>query len=132
MVERDESGIMPAEVWGQLAIDTYNETNADAIVAEVNNGGDLVETVLRQLGFTGNYIKVHAAHSKYARAEPVAALYNLGMVKHAPGLDKAEAEMVRFRPDPKVSPNRVDAVVWGISELAGLGQSVEQAGAWGF
>lgn len=108
--------------WAQKAIGAYNEHNADAIVIETNQGGDMCEETLRNSGFTGKVIRVHASKGKTARAEPIAALYELGYVRHKAGLNLLEDEMLDFDPltglSNGVSPNRVDSVVWLLSELS--------------
>lgn len=109
--------------WAQRAIYAYNKNDANAIVIETNQGGDMCEDTLRNAGFTGHIIRVHAAKGKTARAEPIAALYELGFVKHKNGLLLLEDEMLDFDPisgkSAGKSPNRVDAAVWALSELNG-------------
>lgn len=107
----------------QVVINAYDTHNADAVVVETNQGGDLVENVLRLKGFTGRIIKVHASKGKFARAEPVSALYEQGMIKHAAeGLDKLENEMTDWVPNKtKASPNRIDWLVWAMTDLFDIG-----------
>lgn len=109
--------------WAQRSIYAYEKHNADAIVIETNQGGDMCEDTLRNAGFDGHIIRVHASKGKTARAEPIAALYELGMVKHKNGLLLLEDEMLDFDPitgkSAGKSPNRVDATVWALSELNG-------------
>lgn len=116
--------------WAERAITAYNKHDADAIVIEVNQGGDMCEQTLRNAGFTGNIIKVHASKGKTARSEPIAALYELGYVRHRPGLSLLEDEMLDFDPltgkSNGISPNRVDAAVWLLTELSGGGIGLEE------
>lgn len=110
--------------WATTAIDVYNELNADAIVIETNQGGDMCENTLRLSGFNGRIIRVHASKGKVLRAEPVVALYEQGLVKHESGLHDLEEEMMDFDQVSGLaggkSPNRVDALVWALTELAYL------------
>jgi phage terminase large subunit-like protein len=130
-VEIDASAIMKTSEWAKKAIELYDQTGADAIVAEVNNGGDLVEDALRLREFKGRYVGVRASRGKYSRAEPVAALYELGLVKHAAGLGELENQMTTYNPKTaKRSPDRLDAGVWALTELAGLGESNQDAGVF--
>ena len=118
--------------WAITAIDVYNDLNADAIVIETNQGGDMCENTLRLSGFTGRIIRVHASKGKVLRAEPVVALYEQGLVKHESGLHDLEEEMMDFDPVSGLaggkSPNRVDALVWALTELADL--NTESYGAF--
>jgi len=103
------------------AISAFEQHDADAIVVETNNGGDWIESVLRSEGFKGRIIKVHASRGKFARAEPVAALYEQGKVKHAHGLADLEIELMGYVPSTATgSPNRLDAVTWALTQLAGI------------
>lgn len=95
----------------------YQEWKPDLLVAETNQGGDLVKNTLIAGGQLPPYKAVRATKGKYVRAEPVAMKYDQNKVKHAYGLDKLEAQMITFTPDMKVSPDRVDALVWGMTEL---------------
>ena len=118
--------------WATTAIGVYNELNADAIVIETNQGGDMCENTLRLSGFNGRIIRVHASKGKVLRAEPVVALYEQGLVKHENGLHDLEEEMMDFDPVSGLaggkSPNRVDALVWALTELADL--NTESYGAF--
>jgi len=105
--------------WAKVAVKAYHRWRADRIVAEVNQGGDLVERVLRTVDNRIPYKKVHASKGKYTRAEPIAALYEQGKIHHVGLFDKLEDEMCMFLPDSRDfgSPDRVDAMVWGFTEL---------------
>jgi len=105
--------------WAQLAMGLYAELQAEMIVAEVNAGGDLVTRILRQAA-PGVFVKsVRAVRGKMARALPVAALYEQRRVRHVGALPKLEDQMVRFTANEieRKSPDRVDALVWAITEL---------------
>lgn len=111
--------------WAETSIQAYEKHEADAIVIEVNQGGDMCEDTLRNAGYKGRIIRVHATKGKTVRAEPIAALYELGYVKHRSGLLLLEDEMLDFDPltgkSNGKSPNRVDALVWALTELSGDG-----------
>jgi len=112
--------------WADTAIYLYEYLEAAGIVIETNQGGDMCEDTLRNAGFKGKIIRVHASKGKVARAEPIAALYAQGFVKHKPGLTKLEDEMLDFDPVTGLSngrsPNRVDWVVWALTELSKHGK----------
>lgn len=118
----DGSGRMTPDAWARAAIALYHAHDADRIVAEVNNGGEMVEAVIRAHAPSVSYKPVHASRGKVTRAEPIAALYELGKVYHAPGLDTLEDQMcsVTVDFDRKAagwSPDRVDAAVWAFTDL---------------
>lgn len=104
--------------WANRAISLFDKLGADKIVAEANNGGDMIEATLRTVRRNIPYEKVHASRGKVARAEPVAALYQQGRVHHYGGLPQMEDEMANFVPGAlSKSPNRADALVWALSFL---------------
>jgi phage terminase large subunit-like protein len=106
--------------WAQQAERAYEDYKADCIVAEVNQGGDMVKAVIAQVNPLVPVKAVHARRGKWLRAEPVAALYAQGRVAHAPGLTRLEDELCAFGPDGLAeghSPDRVDALVWAMTEL---------------
>lgn len=106
--------------WAQAAVDAMARHGADRLVAEVNQGGEMVEAVLRQVDALVSYRGVHASRGKVARAEPVAALYEQGRIGHVAGLQDLEDQMCRMTArgfDGKGSPDRVDALVWAIQDL---------------
>ncbi len=114
----DLSGTMPPAVWAQRVIDAYHAYQADRVVAEVNQGGDLVEQTLRAIDPSVAYKAVRASRGKVARAEPVAALDSGGRVHHVSVLEKLEDQMCSFDPlMPAGSPDRMDARTWAITEL---------------
>ena len=105
--------------WAKRAVNAYYHYGCDRIVAEANNGGDLVEQVIRTVDPRVSYKKVHASRGKRVRAEPIAALYEQGRVFHAKPLPELEDQMCSFVPDNMDgSPDRVDALVWALSELS--------------
>lgn len=114
----DLSGRMSPPEWASAVITAYYKYQADRVVAEVNQGGDLVEHTLRSFDASIAYKSVHASRGKMARAEPIAALDARGMVHHLGAFPALEDQMCRFDPlqDAK-SPDRVDARVWALSEL---------------
>ena len=125
-IEADYSCKGSPKHWAERAILAYENHEADAIVIETNQGGDMCEDTLRNSKFKGKVIRVHASKGKTARAEPIAALYEMYFVRHKSGLILMEDEMMDFDPltgkSNGVSPNRVDALVWLLSELSGGGK----------
>lgn len=104
--------------WGSAAVLAYHTHQADRIVAEVNNGGEMVELTIRTVDPVVSYRAVHASRGKRTRAEPVAALYEQGKVHHVGALAKLEDEMCTWSTlDDAPSPNRMDALVWALTEL---------------
>lgn len=106
--------------WARRAVAAFHAHGADAIVAEVNQGGDLVQQVIAQVDANVPVRAVRANRGKWLRAEPVAALYAQGRVMHRPGLTALEDEMCAFGADGRSeghSPDRVDALVWALTEL---------------
>jgi len=106
--------------WAKAAIAALDRHSADRLVAEVNQGGDMVETILRQEAPLVPFRAVHATKGKVLRAEPVAALYEQGRVRHLRGLSALEDQMCQMTTGGFVgrgSPDRVDALVWAIHDL---------------
>jgi phage terminase large subunit-like protein len=105
-------------VWGAVAVELYRALGADRIVGEANNGGDMIEHVLRGVDPRVSYRKVHATRGKQIRAEPVSALYEQGQVSHVGVLRELEDQMCTWDPaESAKSPDRVDALVWAFAEL---------------
>ena len=103
--------------WAGAVASAYERWGADRVVAEGNQGGDMIEAVLRQVAPLVSYRKVTARQAKGARAEPIAALYEQGRVSHAPGLGRLEDQMCRMGAAGYAgagSPDRVDALVWAL------------------
>lgn len=118
-VVEDNTGTYSPSQWARAAIAAYEKYSADAIVVERNYGGDMVKHTLRSEKFDGRVIEVSATRGKRVRAEPIVSLYEQQKVKHFNGLADLEEEMVTWVPDSgDPSPNRVDAMVWAITELA--------------
>ncbi|OQA11058.1 MAG: Terminase-like family protein [bacterium ADurb.Bin374] len=106
--------------WAQAVYDAYTHWKADLIVGEANQGGDLVEKNIRSVSRIAPYKKVWATRGKAIRAQPVAAICATGDLHIAVCLPELEGEMVGWNPDSgEPSPNRLDALVWGITELMG-------------
>ena len=108
--------------WARAAIAAMDRHKAERLVAEVNQGGDLIESVVRQIDPLVPFRGLRAARGKAIRAEPVAALYEQGRVKHlrGPSLGALEDQMCRMTLrgyEGKGSPDRLDALVWAIHEL---------------
>ena len=105
--------------WAEKAIQLYHEHMADRIVAERNQGGDMVRHTLQTEDENVPIKLVHASRGKMARAEPVSALYEQGKVKHVKGLNELEDQMVQWEPLGSIgSPDRLDAMVWAITDLS--------------
>jgi phage terminase large subunit-like protein len=106
--------------WASLVSSCFDEFKADRVVAEVNQGGEMVEAVLRQQSSLIPYRGVRATRGKIARAEPVSALYEQGRVKHLCGLSTLEDQMCEMSQagfTGQGSPDRVDALVWALTDL---------------
>jgi phage terminase large subunit-like protein len=108
--------------WATKAVKAYHEFKADRIVAEVNNGGEMVEAIIRQVDASVSYTAVHASRGKVTRAEPVSALYEQGRISHVGNFSALEDQMCAFTADfdrskMGYSPDRVDALVWAFTEL---------------
>lgn len=103
--------------WASKAIDAYNRFKADRIVAETNNGGEMVELTIRTVDKAVSYKAVHASRGKRTRAEPVAALYEQGKVHHVGTFPDLEDQMCNYVSDSDESPDRMDALVWALTEL---------------
>lgn len=118
-VLEDLSCVASPDSWCRLAVQAYHRQKADRIVAETNNGGDLVESLLRTIDQAVAYRKVTASRGKAVRAEPVAALYEQGRVHHVGQFDRLEDQLTNWDPSlSEKSPDRLDALVWAITELA--------------
>ena len=116
-VLEDCSGTYSPEQWASEALRLVKKWGADCVVAEKNQGGDMVESVLRSMGVTTRIKLVTATKGKYVRAEPVYAMYEQGKVFHVGYHNKLEAQMCSFTSELKNSPDRVDSLVWGLTEL---------------
>lgn len=129
----DFSGRYSPEQWARRAVELYDAFKADCIVGEVNNGGDLVfmaiKTVAEKMYLDGArrskevpFSSVHASRGKAVRAQPISMLYEQGRAHHVGPLFDLEDQMVQFTPDGTeslgFSPDRVDALVWGLTEVS--------------
>jgi phage terminase large subunit-like protein len=119
----DQSGVMSPLEWGRQAISLYNARRADRIVAEKNNGGEMVEMTLRSIDPNVSYSPVWASKGKVVRAEPISALYEQNRVHHVGPFPKLEDQMCTFtidfdRKSMGYSPDRLDALVWALTELS--------------
>ena len=116
--------------WASKAIELYHHYQADRIVAEVNQGGDMVKTTIHGEDETVPYKAVRASRGKFARAEPISALYERSLVKHVSNppdgasLNELETQMRTWEPLGSIgSPDRLDALVWAITDLSLNGYS---------
>ena len=108
------------DAWARAVIAAANRYRADRVVAEVNQGGDMVESIIRQIDPLVAYRAVRATRGKTVRAEPVSALYEQGRVLHLPNLGTLEDQMCLMTAtgfQGKGSPDRVDALVWALTDL---------------
>jgi hypothetical protein len=105
--------------WATAVKKAYDRWNADRVIGEINNGGELVEVNLRTVDKHLPFAEVHASRGKQIRAEPVAALYEKGTVHHVGEFPELEDQMVEWVPGEK-SPDRMDALVWAVTFLLGL------------
>lgn len=126
-VIEDLSGRYAPHEWAAKAIDAYRRHKADRIIAEVNNGGAMVEGTIRAVDPLVSYRSVHASRGKVVRAEPIAALYEQRKVHHLGSFATLEDQMCAFTSDydrgrAGHSPDRVDALVWALTELIGRAQ----------
>lgn len=124
----DLSGRYSPETWARKAMEAYDQFEADAIVAETNQGGDMVESTIRayctaQGRPMPRFKQIKATRGKTLRAEPIAALYSQGLVHHIGRFPVLEEQMLQFNPADDtadgMSPDRVDALVHGLTELSG-------------
>ncbi len=115
----DQSGIYTPIEWARKAATLYASREADIVIGEVNNGGDLVEANLRGAGSSSlNFKAVRASRGKITRAEPISTLYDRGIVHHVGTHAKLEDEMTQWDPMAGMrSPDRMDALVWLLTEL---------------
>lgn len=109
-------GLRPAK-WAAHVVALYHARKADRVVAEVNQGGAMVEQVLREVDENLSFRAVHASRGKKARAEPVAALYEQGRVVHVGTFAELEDEMCNVIGEDGKSPDRLDALVWAVTDL---------------
>jgi phage terminase large subunit-like protein len=118
----DQSGRYTPTEWARASIGMYRQYKADRIVAEVNNGGDMVEATVRMVDPNVSYKAVHASRGKVVRAQPIAALYDQSRIHHVGAFPPLEDQMCAFTTDldraaAGFSPDRCDALVWAFTEL---------------
>ncbi len=113
----DVSGKFSPQEWAIKAIQTYYKFNADRIVAEVNQGGDMVEHTIRTVDKNVSFKAVRASKGKILRAEPIAALYEQGRVHHCGNFAQLEDQLCTYTHETRESPDRLDALVWGLTDL---------------
>ena len=117
----DRSCRMSPHGWATRAVVAFDDFKADRIVAETNNGGEMVELTIRTVRENVPYVSVHASRGKRTRAEPIAALYEQGKVHHVGALPELEDQQCSFLPEGnEKSPDHVDALVWALTELSGV------------
>jgi phage terminase large subunit-like protein len=115
----DASLIATPDGWAKKVVSVFNLHEGDRIIAEVNNGGELVEATIRTVDPYIPYKAVHASRGKHKRAEPIAALYEQKRVHHVGSFPELEDQMCNFDPEDESadSPDRMDALVWALTEL---------------
>ena len=121
-VLQDTSGVLQPNEWATLACRMYAALGGDRIIGETNNGGDMIENTIRAVNSNVAYKGVHASRGKAIRAEPISALYEQGRVHHVGGFSQLEDQMCAFTQDfdrstAGYSPDRLDAMVWALTEL---------------
>ena len=116
-VLEDASGVYSPNEWASKAISLYEKYKANEIVAEVNQGGEMVKDVIQIRNRAVKIATVHAAKGKIARAEPVGALYEQGLIHHVGNFQKLEFQMTTFDGQNSKSPDRMDALVWGFHRI---------------
>lgn len=117
----DRSLVASPAGWARVAINAYRKWEADRVIGETNNGGEMIESTLRNVDANVAYTAVHASRGKVTRAEPVAALYEQGRVHHVGSLPQLEDQQCDYDPTvSQASPDRMDALVWAITELSGM------------
>lgn len=131
----DISGVYSPEEWAREAIALYRARKADRIIAEKNQGGEMVENTIRSVERNIPYRGVHASKGKFIRAEPVSALYEQGRIHHVGHFGQLEDQMCTFtvdfnRKEMGNSPDRMDALVWAFTELMIEGEAKRKP-TWG-
>ena len=116
-IVEDLSGQYTPQEWAIQAIKAYYKYNADRIVAEVNQGGDMVEHTIRTVDRNVSYKAVRAARGKILRAEPIAALYEQGRIHHCGTFAALEDQLCMYTHESRDSPDRLDALVWALTDL---------------
>lgn len=113
----DKSLKASPDAWARQAVNLYHDLGADKIIAETNNGGDMVTLLIKQVDHSAPVKKVTATRGKQLRAEPISSLYEQGRVHHHGYFAELETQMCEWTPISSESPDRLDALVWAITEL---------------
>ncbi len=116
LADRSAAGLSPA-AWASRAAQAYEDFQADAIIAEANQGGEMVRAVLAQAGSHLPVTLVHATRRKLVRAAPAAALYEQGRIHHIGAFAELEDQMCQYDGSGGTSPDRMDALVWALADL---------------
>jgi predicted phage terminase large subunit-like protein len=114
----DRSCRASPDAWARRVVAAFDEYRADRVVAEKNQGGAMVESTLRTVRASLPITLVHASRGKLTRAEPIAALYEQGRVHHLGAFPELEDQLCTYAPGTAKSPDRLDALVWALSELS--------------
>lgn len=117
LVDATQKGALGPRNWGAATVDLYEQEQADRVIAETNFGGDMVKANIAVLAPRIPFKAVHASRGKDVRAEPVSSLYAEGRVHHVGHFPQLEAEMTGWVPGDPESPNRLDWMVWAVTEL---------------
>jgi phage terminase large subunit-like protein len=113
----DHSGIFTPEEWAKVVVNLYKKSKADKVIAETNQGGDLIKHTVHTIDKAVRVINVHAKRGKILRADPVVALYQQNRVHHVGRFKKLEDQMTGWTPEQGDSPDRMDALVYAIYAL---------------
>jgi predicted phage terminase large subunit-like protein len=105
------------DAWARRVVETYDTHMADAVVVEINQGGQMVAQVLRTVRPSLPIVEVRASKGKQTRAEPISALYEQGRIHHVGVFPQLESQLTTWTPDDPKSPDRLDALVWAFTEL---------------
>lgn len=117
-VLQDVSGVYSPSAWATKACEVFAHWEADAIVAEVNNGGEMIKHTINTVAPSVTVRQVRASRGKVRRAEPIASLYEQGKVHHVGQFNELEDQLTTYTGDAgEKSPDRMDAVVWGLASV---------------
>ncbi len=114
----DRSARISPDGWAKRAVQAFRDFSADRIIGETNNGGEMIQLTLRTVDRNVPYKAVHASRGKQARAEPISALYEQGKVFHIEPFTDLEDQLCIWTPESGDSPDRLDALVWAMTELS--------------
>ena len=116
----DRSARVSPDAWAKRTVQAYQDFKADRVIAETNQGGEMVQLTLKTVSDIP-YKGIHASRSKQARAEPISALYEQHKVFHVKPFPELEDQLCTWTPDQGESPDRLDALVWALTELSEVG-----------